>query len=56
MKNMLPVPEMRSDTGLFFLTQRGSILPNSFAMECYQVAPSSPTSSLLMRYFCRSLW
>ena len=45
MKDIVPVPYMRSALGLFFPMPVQS-LPNSFARERVQVGPSGPATSL----------
>ena len=51
MNNIVPVPEMHLNTGIFLTTPRDRSLPNSFESGCSQVVPSYPTIILLMHYF-----
>ena len=46
-KNVVPVPSIRSALGLVFLMPVQS-LPNSFAREQVHVGPSGPATSLLI--------
>ena len=46
-KNIVPVPSIRSDFGLFFSMPVQS-LPDLFARERVQVGPSGPATSLFI--------
>ena len=46
-KNIVPVPSMRSDFGMVFQMPVQS-LPNSFARERVHMGPSGPVTSLLI--------
>ena len=47
MKNIVPVPSIRSALGLVFLMPVQS-LPNSFSRERVQMGPSGPATSLMI--------